>query len=131
MIAARVGLGAQLRDHFTVHLHPALLDHFLGLAAARHARLGQDFLQSLEVGRGARLGSECGLGFFAFVGVPGLAAVLSFYFGIDLSLRVRGGFDFRFCFSARLRFKRGLPFAVSFVADGVLDFRSGFWFQFG
>ena len=102
MVAAAVGLGAQLCDDFAVDLHPALLNEFLGLAAAGDTGLGQDFLQAFELNGGARLRIELG---YIFVFVR-LGAVLEF--GAD--------------FGCNLRFNRGFGLAIGFIANGIFDF---------
>ena len=61
VVAAGVGLGAQLGDDLAVDLHAALLDHLLGVAAAGNSGCGQDLLQPLELGAGTRLWMPVGL----------------------------------------------------------------------
>ena len=114
MVAAGVCLGAQLRHHLAVHLHAALLDQLLGLATAGHARLRQDLLQPLQLGRRTRLGTEFRLLFPGFR----LGFRLVFRFGLGL---VFGACDFSFCFSS----ERGLRLAVGLVSDWVFYFSCG------
>jgi hypothetical protein len=141
VVAAGVCLGAQLRHHLAVHLHAALLDQLLGLATAGHARLRQDLLQPLQLGRRTRLGTEFRLLFpgfrlgFRLVFRFGLGLVFcgfdfSFWlrvvFGFRLVFRfdlglVFGACDFSFCFSS----ERGLRLAVGLVSDWVFYFSCG------
>ena len=107
MIARVIGLGTQDGDNFAVHLHPALRNHLLSLAAAGDAGPGQNFLQSLKIGGGTRSGSEIRFGF-------GVEAVFDYHLGVGF---VVFGFD--------PDFGRCSGFAIGLVSDWV------FYFVFG
>src|SRR5206468_4161912 len=49
VVASGIGLAAQFGDSLAVHLHAAFGDQFLGMAAAGHARLGKNLLQTLRI----------------------------------------------------------------------------------
>ena len=67
VIAADVGLGAELSDHGAVNLHSAFLNHLLGLATAGHTGLRKDLLQAFGLSGRARDGGETGL--IVFIGL--------------------------------------------------------------
>ncbi len=66
VVAAGVGFRSQLGDDLTVDLDAALLDQFLGAAAAGHPGSRQNLLQPLQLGGRARLGISVGLGLLFF-----------------------------------------------------------------
>ena len=123
VVAAGVGLGAQLGDDFAVDLDAALLDQLFGAAAAGDAGLGHDLLEPLEFGGRTRLGGGSGLG-VVFVGVFGggvsfrLGAVFGFEFGLGFNFRRVDGFlvgfriDFGFFDGFGLELGSGLGFGI-------------------
>ena len=125
MIACVIGLGTQNGDDFAVHLHPALRNHLLGLAATRDAGPGQNLLQALEFGGGTRFGSEFGVcfgfGFHLcnnFGRISGLAVglvadwVFYFVFGCGRYFRLGGFRDEVFGFLRLFRHGEDLIFCL-------------------